>query len=36
MGAFSAMVLMIAGFALGFAAMWGYCHYIRDRKRPTR
>jgi hypothetical protein len=36
MGAFSALILVILGFVIGFGAMWAYCHFILDRKQPTQ
>ena len=36
MDAFTAVVLVVLGFALGYGVMWVYCHFIRDRKQPTR
>jgi hypothetical protein len=36
MDAFTAVILIIVGFTLGFGAMWAYCHYFLDRKQPTR
>jgi SNF family Na+-dependent transporter len=36
MDAFSGLILVVAGFALGFGAMWAYCRFVLDRKQPTR
>jgi hypothetical protein len=36
MDAFTALLLVVLGFALGYGAMWAYCRFIRDRKQPTR
>ena len=35
MDAFTALVLIILGFALGYGAMWVYCRFFRDQKQST-
>jgi hypothetical protein len=33
-GCHTAAILVVVGFVLGFGAMWLYCHFFLDHKRP--
>lgn len=35
MSAFSAILILGVGFAIGFGAMWVYCRFFRDRKQSN-
>lgn len=36
MSAFTAVIVLGAGFTIGFGAMWVYCRFFRDRKQSSR